>query len=445
MNRLRIRLRDDGTTVLLILRVIVAAAVLAELVRAQGVAPPIRVESNEVLIPVLVLDKKKLDAVRRMDIGSYSAEATDPDSHLFMDLAITGLASGDFRVFDDGKEQKIERVTPVSNSALRAELASSTLLDQSIDGDSPSRRILLREPDWPAYLIAYAQPPSPEGKCHEIKIKVNRPGSEVYARNQYCNTTHDPNDPLNGTPLGIRMAADLNSTSQGQMKLFATAIPLIGATTAAPADIVLEAPANPRILPDCTKFPEIGVLGKIYSADGTLAARFSGLVFGDLSQHGQSWPVLLPIHAAGRRGGCTLYGPRKFVTRVDLLPGEYKIQAVIREGNEFGRTEVHFTVEKREGQNLAISHIAFGRVYRQASKTPPGNRAASSARYVPLISKGYEVVPAADNRFQQGMLLNIYLEILPCQNQESAPPNNPFACAHSGCRKQSNRNGLEAG
>ena len=425
MNRQRIRLLDVGTRVLLVLCLSVAAAVFAEAARAQGgVAPPIRVESDEVLIPILVLDKKRLEAVRRMDLASYAAEANDPNSHLLLDLAVTGLRVDDFRVFDDGLEQKIERVTPVSNSALRVGLASSTGLDESISSDSPFlHSTVVHEPDWPAYLIAYAQPPSPPGKCHEIKIKVNRPDSDIYARNEYCSTTHDPNDSLGGMPLGNRMKADIDAKNPGHMKLFAMAFPSVDGTTVVPTDIVLEAPAPPRILPDCTKVPEIGVLGMVYSASGNLAARFSGLVFGDLSQHGQSWPVLLPINAAGRRAWCTLHGPWKFSTRVDLLPGEYKLRAIIREGNEFGRTEIPITVEKHEGTNLAIGNIVLGSGYRPLATPQPTDRGAAPGHYIPLISKDFELVPAANASFQQGQNLNFYLEIF----SPHQPPLTPGA------------------
>jgi len=421
MNQRRIRLLDVVAQLLLVLCLSVSAAVFAEAAHAQGgVAPAIRVESNEVLIPILVLDKKKLDAVRRMDLASYTAESNDANSHLLLDLAVTGLTVDDFRVFEDGLEQKIERITLVSNSTLRAELASSTGLDESISSDSPFLpSTVVREPDWPAYLIAYAQPPSPQGKCHEIKIKVNHPDSEVYARSEYCNTTHDPNDSLSGMPLGNRMKANLDSKSPGQMKLFAMAFPSIDGTAVVSTDILLEAPVGPRILPDCTKVPEIGILGLVYSANGNMAARFSGLVFGDLSQHGQSWPVLLPINAAGRTSWCTLYGPRKFATRVDLPPGEYTLRAVIREGNEFGRTEIPITVEKHEGASLAIGNIILGRGYRAVATSQSSASAVSPGHYIPLISKDFEVVPAADTRFQQGQNLNFYLEILSPQPQPS--------------------------
>jgi len=413
------RLLDISARVLLVFCLNLAtAAVFCEDAHAQGGgAPPIRVESNEVLIPVLVLDRKRLDAVRRMDLASYTAEANDPNSRLLLDLAVTGLTVDDFRVFDDGLEQKIERATPVANSALRVDLASSTGLDESISSDSSFRSTVVHEPDWPAYLIAYAQPPSLQGKCHEIRIKVNRADSEVYARNEYCNTMHDPNDSLNGMPLGNRMKADLDSKNPGHIALFAVAFPSVDATTLVSTNIVLESPAAPRILPDCTKVPEIGILGMVYSASGSLAARFSGLVFGDLSQHGQSWPVLLPINAAGRAGWCTLSGPRKFTTRIDLPPGEYKLRAVIREGNDFGRTEIPIAVETHDGTSLAIGNIVLGRGYRPVSTPQPMNSAAAPGHYIPLISKDFEIVPAADARFQQGQSLNFYLEIFSPQQE----------------------------
>jgi hypothetical protein len=60
-------------------------------------APAIQVQTDEILVPVLVLDKKRIDAIHRMDIHSYMSEVNAPNSHLLMDLAVTDLAAGEFR------------------------------------------------------------------------------------------------------------------------------------------------------------------------------------------------------------------------------------------------------------------------------------------------------------------------------------------------------------
>jgi hypothetical protein len=67
-------------------------------------------------------------------------------------------------------------------------------------------------PEWPPwlapvprygnYVITYALPESPEGSCHQIKVKVNRRNAFVLARREYCYTKHSASDALNGTMLG---------------------------------------------------------------------------------------------------------------------------------------------------------------------------------------------------------------------------------------------------
>lgn len=83
---------------------------LVPLCEAQGLSagvPPIRVESEQVVVPVLVLDKKRVSRMRRMDPREYLNKATSGEADLLGDLAIRGLDIRDFHLFEDGQEQQL--------------------------------------------------------------------------------------------------------------------------------------------------------------------------------------------------------------------------------------------------------------------------------------------------------------------------------------------------
>jgi len=153
-----------------------------------------------------------------------------------------------FHVFQDGKEQTIQKVTAQHTTICT--WAQDSVGEHCEYSDTPTGKWRIPDegtpgippPEMHFYVIAYAPAPSPDGSCHRIEIKVDRPNSRVYARSQDCNTKHSPSDPLNGTSFGKQLETSLNRQWwNGQ------------------------------------PYATIGTLGTIYGKDGMLAARFSGL------------------------------------------------------------------------------------------------------------------------------------------------------------------------
>jgi hypothetical protein len=64
------------------------------------------------------------------------------------------------------------------------------------------------------YRLAYVPTKREQGKCHKIRVTVDRHDADVYATDQYCYTTNPTTDPLEGTKFGLRMEAALNSEKQ---------------------------------------------------------------------------------------------------------------------------------------------------------------------------------------------------------------------------------------
>jgi hypothetical protein len=142
---------------------------------AQG---PIRVETNQVLVPVVVVDKERF--ARAWKDGSFYTDLPGALNAIASSILVHDLTAADFQVLDDGKGEPIQNVTEEThlywdvrdNGGHHTEYMGpgggkwSTAEWRGTSGDI----------DFPQYyLVAYTVPESPEGSCHHISVKVNRP------------------------------------------------------------------------------------------------------------------------------------------------------------------------------------------------------------------------------------------------------------------------------
>jgi len=161
-NQLRRTSRERATQAIYgwVALFIVAACVAAPGTAAQDVenVPVIRVDARQVLIPARIWDRVE-----------------------YMEYEAVHLATHDFRLFEDGREQTIRDATLIrlgtvltadnkghQHSVALTPMGKWTNLDYVAGIDYDPLTI---------YLLAYRPPESPEGSCHTIKIKVN-PKSE---------------------------------------------------------------------------------------------------------------------------------------------------------------------------------------------------------------------------------------------------------------------------
>ena len=104
--------------------------------------------------------------------------------------------------------------------------------------------------------------------------------------------------------------------------------------------------------------------------------------------------------------------PTRFITEIELAPGEYDLAVVLSDGEKFGRAEAHVYIEKYDGKQLALSSVLLGKRIRDAHAAAVENATANFApNYVPLVSKGIQVSPTGDTRFGQGEHLYAYFEV----------------------------------
>ena len=173
-----------------------------------------------------------------------------------MTVKLRGLSPKSFRVYEDGKEQTIQNVTfervphwqVQDNMSVHTE-SSCTPRGYWKGPDIPQSQFpfftarFTQQSDVHIYLVSYAPPPSLEGACHHLKVKVNhRPALMVYFRDAYCSTENSVSDPLKGTKLGSQVSDYLDSTRIGKLSLLARTSQLFGAADKNLVQVAVEFP-----------------------------------------------------------------------------------------------------------------------------------------------------------------------------------------------------------
>jgi hypothetical protein len=374
---------------------------------------PIRVESNQVLVPAVVFDKQ---LYTRLENKSALDDSNAPDPQLRESVVVRNLVAKDFHLFEDGMEQRIQSVTleRPAGSIVRDNMGNHPELigtggGRWSDPDQVKTDLSIWRP-LPQYVIAYIPAPSLEGSCHQIKVKMARHNLAVWARNEYCNTPHSAFDPLKGTEFGKLMEDNLASAEGGKIDLTLQAIPFYRDAGATRVYVRLEFPAKSlkHEIKEGTLYASIGALLMVYNRDGSLAARFSDFACCDNSSRAPSSKSKAP---AGRASPDLSMIPNRYETQFDLPPGEYEIRAILSDGEKFGRQRLPLTVENVEGKQLAISEIALARRIRAVTPESSANPGRISGGFAPLVSKNIEFTPTRSVRCKKGQMFYAYFEI----------------------------------
>jgi hypothetical protein len=408
--------RDPRHSLLLILVPLLTIAGVSCPLRAQD---PIRVESNQVLVPVVVLNDKLYTRLKKAQLDAHQRSA-----QLLDNLAIRDLSVKDFHLFEDGQQQTVQSVAPEAPgfSMVRDNFGKHPETTGSGGGrwgypDVPTND-LSEWLAWPKYVIAYVPPPSPTGSCHQIHVKVGRPHALVWARSEYCNTKHPPTDPLNGTAFGNQMEAALASPKESKIPLAVQAVSFLEDPGQGRVYIELEFPwqSLKYEFKQGTLYASFGALLMIYNRDGTLAARISDFACCDYGND-----IKKPAKNDGpevRSGEAKSVIPDRLETQIEIPPGIYELRAIFSDGENFGRKRVPLTIEPYGAKQLALSQIALARRVRKLDTQPPDPATKQPGTFSPLISKGVEFTPTTDAHFQKDQLLCAYFEV----NDPQRPP-----------------------
>jgi hypothetical protein len=407
---------------------------IAPFASAQTPGPAaIRVESDDVLVPVRVVDRQRYISLFRTNEEVLLQDLFSGNFAPWNQIYVHGLTARDFRLLEDGREQRIRsvivhvpRVLLVSdNFGRHFEFVGSgggrwTLPDHPTPYQALNFDVLTH---WPSYIVAYDPPPSRPGDCHQVAVQVDRPGSLVYSEKRYCRNTLDPADPLADTSLNRLMQAALSGNKRGKIPLSLAIFPHLRTHAAGRVQIVLEFPwrklyytlkSSPSYR---TLYETVGVLGSISSSDGSQVAHFTD-VEGHNSRDDINGNVL--TRSAEPVGGIAaiLNMPRRYDRDVYLPPGAYRLRIVLSDGRNFGRAEASFRVEAFDPNHPAISEIALGRRFQTGRLAAIGPR-PGNASGPPLVSQSIDFAPAADRTFSQNGAIRCYFDLyLP---EESLP------------------------
>ncbi len=417
--------RDARQPLLLILVPLFHLVAICAPIRAQD---PIRVESSQVLVPVVVLNDKLYTQLRRAQL-----EGRQRSAQLLETLSISGLSAKDFRLSEDGQQQRIQSVA--SEAASFAIVHDNYGKHPETTGSGGGRWSYADRPGndvsewlaWPKYVIAYVPPPSPPGSCHQIVVKVDRRHALVWARSEYCNTQHPPTDPLNGTEFGNQMEGDLASTKGSKLDLAVHAVTLFESSGHARVFIALEFPwqSLKHEFRQGTLYASIGTLLLIYNEDGTLATRRSDFACCDYGNDIKKPAKSENSEVRSADVGAVI--PSRFETQMELPPGVYELRAILSDGENFGRERVPITVESHDGKELALSQLVLSKRVRKLNAQPTEPAPKQPGGLTPLISKGVEFTPTTGTHFRKDQLLYAYFEV---NEPERAPGAATTVMAH---------------
>ncbi len=370
---------------------------------------PIRVEANQVLVPVWVLDKDR-DRLLRRDTSALWRAVTEGNAQLQEDIVegvmIRDLTAKDFQLFEDNKEQEILGVS--YERSPHYDFRDNSGHHSEYFGEGGGKWSTREWPLWlvgdivpPHYVIAYARPESPEGSCHQIKVKVNRRNATIVARTEYGNTNHSASDPLKGTKFGQQMESDLASEKKGNVNVSLLAVALYTDGDPTRVHIAIDWPWK-SLMADSKR---VAVLGIVFKKDGTIITRFTDLAGPNSTQEysGPHWDHIWT----------------RYEMQLAVPSGEYDLRVVLSDGARFGRPEIHFTVDKIDRNQLSIGPVSLCKQIQDAfaysSKNParlPGTWTAKlPGNYVPLVSDDIEFKPTGNTRFKKNETLYTYFEV----------------------------------
>jgi|GEM_PF-1097018 len=441
---------------------------------------PMTVESNLVLVPVFVYDpsrmadapKQELPCARATVVAFFKLPPTQP--YLPKDCDVTevqDLGAKDFRLFQDGAPQHIVKINAGAwwtlvrdNFGWHMQSSDTPRGIWSLSELSGVKRVPVINRDF--HILAYV-PPTSSGGCHSIRVEVDRPKLLVFARNQYC-AGATPSDPLYGTTEGKKLERDLSSDKRGKIPLSLQAAALSTRGDNSLVDVSLDFPWNDLYRKwnpeNWTLYARIAVMGVLRKPDGTVAARFSDLLYPPywptFDQGGAkfiAWekgssalsgaiPHQLSGAASSRSLGSSssalgndtlaltfrnagevaidttaiqnalnssdpFWMPARYETQVDVPPGQYTLEVVLSDGWNIGRAQMPLTIDA-PGKQLALSSIVLCKRLRDAAVAAKEDAAANFApQYVPLVSKGIQFIPSGDSAFRATEPLFAYFEV----------------------------------
>ena len=221
------------------------------------------------------------------------------------------------------------------------------------------------------YRVSYVPPPSKEGACHSLRVKVNARGF-VRARTQYC--TEKAVDLVAG-----RIAGQALDSAEGTMEATMQLPYFYTGTNRASVHLSLE--LKPREAPKGL----VDVVGTARMPDGGTAARFA-----DSTSFSSA--------------------PYRYEHQFAIAAGKYNFQLAAGAGpGAVAKIEMPLEIAPWQSGTFGMGGIAFG------TEAPPAASAEAGGPILegrtPLVAAGRRLIPSPTNRFQRSGPVYFYTEI----------------------------------
>jgi VWFA-related protein len=260
------------------------------------------------------------------------------------------------------------------------------------------------------YVLGYAPPPSEEGTCHTLKVKVERSGTVSRWRSGYCNVR--PTDLLAGKPEEKQLQDRISGSQPGTIAASMLAPFFYTSVNTARVNLAIEIP------PNTVKFEKqngklhgtLNVFGLAYTLDGAVAARFSdtlSLTFEDKKE----------VEEFNSK-------PAHYETQFDVASGHYNLKVVFNPHGaaSFGKLEMPLVIDPYDGKQFTLSAVALSKEIHPISQMGARLDAALLEDRTLLVTQGLQLVPSGSDQFKKSDRAGFYVEIYDSLLTSANPP-----------------------
>ena len=260
------------------------------------------------------------------------------------------------------------------------------------------------------YVLGYAPPPSEEGICHTLKVKVERSGTVSRWRSGYCDVK--PTDRLAGKPEEKQLENRIAGSQPGTIAASMLAPYFYTSVNTARVNLAIEIPPNTiRFEKDKGKqHATVNVVGVAYKLDGTVAARFSDSLSLNFDEKKE-------VEEFNSR-------PSHYDTQFDIAAGHYNLKVAFNsEGADiFGKLEMPLVIDPYDGKQFTLSAVALSKEIHPVSQMGSSLDAALLEDRTLLVTQGLQLIPSGSDQFKKSDRAGFYVEIYDPLLASATPP-----------------------
>jgi hypothetical protein len=152
----------------------------------------------------------------------------------------------------------------------------------------------------------------------------------------------------------------------------------------------------------------LNVLGIAYRPDGSVGAKFSDTVSLDLEKDEVKEFSKVPY---------------RYENQFDAAPGQYKLTVVLSGGGDtFGKFESPLQIDSYDGKKFGLGAVALTNSAQRLTDIPTSVEATLAEDRTPLVVKGMQIFPSANNRFKKADKVILYTEVYEPLLASDTPP-----------------------